>query len=68
MRIIYEILSNGPLRSLDIVKITGRSISAHNDDIKRLMMLGLIDSKVCEIDKRRKLYDVTDKARQLLKA
>lgn len=68
MRIIYEILSNGPLPSLDIMKITGRSISAHNDDIKRLMMLGLIDSKVCEIDKRRKLYDVTDKARQLLKA
>jgi DNA-binding MarR family transcriptional regulator len=68
MRIIYEILSNGPLPSLDIMKITGRSISAHNDDIKRLMMLGLIDSKVCELDKRRKLYDVTDKARQLLKA
>ncbi len=68
MRIIYEILSSGPLPSLDIMKITGRSISAHNDDIKRLMMLGLIDSKVCELDKRRKLYDVTDKARQLLEA
>lgn len=68
MRIIYEILANGPMPSLDIMKITGRSISAHNDDVKRLMVLGLIDSKVCEIDKRRKLYDITDKARQLLEA
>jgi len=46
--------------------MTGRSISAHNDDIKRLMMLGLIESRVCQIDKRHKLYDLTDKAREPL--
>jgi DNA-binding MarR family transcriptional regulator len=46
--------------------MTGRSISAHNDDVKRLVMLGLIESRVCQLDKRRKLYDLTDKARQLL--
>jgi DNA-binding MarR family transcriptional regulator len=66
MRVLYEILSKGPLPSLDIMRMTGRSISAHNDDIKRLTMLGLIESRICQIDKRRKLYDLTDKARELL--
>jgi DNA-binding MarR family transcriptional regulator len=60
VRIIYELATHGPLPSLEIMRRTGRSISAHNIDIKRLLEANILSSKQCEIDKRKKLFDISD--------
>lgn len=51
---------NGPMASMDILRETGRSVSAHNEDMKRLMQLGIIKYSVCSTDKRRRLYELTE--------
>jgi predicted transcriptional regulator len=43
IRIIKEILENGPIASLDLMKKTGRSISGHNQDLKRLLDIGALE-------------------------
>ena len=58
-RIIYELANNGPLPSLEIMRRTGRSISAHNIDLKRLLEANVLSAKQCDIDKRKKLFDLS---------
>lgn len=60
IRIVYELATNGPLPSLEIMRRTGRSISAHNIDIKRLLETNVLSAKQCDIDKRKKLFDISD--------
>lgn len=58
--IIKEILENGPLPSLDLMKKTGRSISGHNQDLKRLLDIGAINVQISECDKRKRIYDISE--------
>jgi predicted transcriptional regulator len=58
--IIKEILENGPLPSLDLMKKTGRSISGHNQDLKRLLDIGAINVQVSECDKRKRIYYISE--------
>ncbi|WP_395628677.1 hypothetical protein [Sphingorhabdus sp.] len=57
---IKEILENGPLPSLDLMKKTGRSISGHNQDLKRLLDIGAINVQISEFDKRKRIYDISE--------
>lgn len=63
IRIIKEILENGPLPSLDLMKKTGRSISGHNQDLKRLLDIEALTIKSSELDKRKRIYDISDNLR-----
>jgi predicted transcriptional regulator len=58
VKIIYALLKNGPTSSLAIMRLTNRSISAHNSDLKRLVALGAIRQVDHDGDGRVKLYDV----------
>jgi predicted transcriptional regulator len=58
--IIKEILENGPLPSLDLMKKTGRSISGHNQDLKRLLDIGALTMQISECDKRKRIYDISE--------
>lgn len=58
--IIKEILENGPIASLDLMKKTGRSISGHNQDLKRLLDIGALTVKISDNDKRKRIYDVSE--------
>lgn len=60
IRIIKEILENGPLASLELMKKTGRSISGHNEDLKRLVDIGALEVKISKIDKRKRIYDLSE--------
>lgn len=60
IRIVTEILENGPLASLELMKRTGRSISGHNHDLKRLVDIGGLIVKISEDDKRKRMYDVSE--------
>lgn len=60
LRIIKEILENGPLPSLDLMKKTGRSISGHNQDLKRLLDIEVLKMKNSKSDKRKRIYDISD--------
>ena len=61
--IITEILENGPLPSLDLMKRTGRSISGHNQDLKRLVDIGALTVEISEFDKRKRMYDLSENLR-----
>jgi hypothetical protein len=61
--IIKEILENGPLPSLDLMKRTGRSISGHNQDLKRLVDIGALTVEISEFDKRKRMYDLSENLR-----
>ena len=63
LRIIKEILENGPIASLELMNKTGRSISGHNNDLKRLIDIGALDLKILENDKRKRIYDISDDIR-----
>lgn len=63
IRIINEILKDGPLPSLDLMKRTGRSISGHNQDLKRLLDIEALTLKCSKADKRKRIYDVSDDLR-----
>jgi DNA-binding MarR family transcriptional regulator len=63
IRIIKEILENGPIASLDLMKKTGRSISGHNQDLKRLLDIGALEIKMSENDKRKRIYDLSENLR-----
>lgn len=63
LRIIQEILKNGPIASLELMKKTGRSISGHNNDLKRLIDIGALDLKILQSDKRKRIYDISDDIR-----
>ena len=58
--IIKEILENGPLPSLDLMKKTGRSISGHNQDLKRLLDIVALTMQISEYDKRKRIYDISE--------
>lgn len=66
VRIIKEILENGPLPSLEIMKKTGRSISGHNQDLKRLVDIDALSVSSSDIDKRKKIYDISKELKLLL--
>ena len=63
LRIIKEILDNGPIASLELMNKTGRSISSHNNDLKRLIDIGALDLKISENDKRKRIYDISHNVR-----
>ena len=63
IRIKKEILENGPLPSLDLMKKTGRSISGHNQDLKRLLDIEALTIKSSDLDKRKRIYDISDNLR-----
>lgn len=65
IRIIKEILENGPLASLELMKKTGRSISGHNEDLKRLVDIGALEVKISKIDKRKRIYDLSENLRSI---
>lgn len=58
--IIQKILENGPLPSLDLMRKTGRSISGHTEDLKRLVDIGALTVEISEFDKRKRIYDISD--------
>lgn len=60
LRIIQQILENGPIASLELMNKTGRSISGHNNDLKRLIDIGALDLKILQNDKRKRIYDISD--------
>jgi predicted transcriptional regulator len=63
LRIIKEILENGPIASLELMNKTGRSISSHNNDLKRLIDIGALEIKTSEGDKRKRIYDISGSLR-----
>lgn len=64
--IIQKILENGPLPSLDLMRKTGRSISGHTEDLKRLVDIGALNVKICEFDKRKRIYEISKNIREKL--
>jgi len=58
--IIKEIMENGPLPSLDLMKKTGRSISGHNQDLKRLVDIGALNMRISDCDKRKRIYEISE--------
>jgi hypothetical protein len=58
--IIKEIMENGPLPSLDLMKKTGRSISGHNQDLKRLVDIGALNMRMSDCDKRKRIYEISE--------
>lgn len=60
LMIIKEILENGPLPSLDLMKKIGRSISGHNQDLKRLLDIGAVNMQISECDKRKRIYFISE--------
>ncbi len=64
--IIQKILENGPIPSLDLMKKTGRSISGHTEDLKRLVDIGALTVEISEFDKRKRIYDISKNIRQKL--
>lgn len=52
--------------SLQIMCKTGRSISGHNADIKRLLSLGFITVEKGVEDKRQRIYYLTDEGRKIV--
>lgn len=65
LKIIFEIACNGPLESMKIMKKTGSSISGHNEDIKRLYALKIIELVDSSIDKRKRVYDITTEIKNI---
>ncbi len=65
LRIIYEISVSGPLESMEILKRTGRSISGHNEDIKRLLQIGALRLTNISTDKRKRIYELTELIKNL---
>jgi len=59
LKIIKVISENTHISSMDICIITGRSISAHNADLKRLTQLKIVYSSCDHNDKRRRIYSLT---------
>ena len=55
-----SLAKNGPLPSLEIMRRAGRSIAAHNVDLKRLLEANILTAKQCDIDRRKKLFDISD--------
>ncbi len=55
-----SLAKNGPLPSLEIMRCAGRSIAAHNVDLKRLFEANILTIKQCDIDRRKKLFDNFD--------
>jgi DNA-binding MarR family transcriptional regulator len=66
--IAYELLKNGPMSSMDLMAKSRRSVSAYNEDLKRLVQLNVITFKYCENDKRKKIYNLTKDFRDLISA
>ena len=66
-KIIYYLMQNEKLSSLDLLRKTGRSISGHNNDLRRLTSLKVIEHATSEDDKRVKFYSLTPKFKKLFK-
>lgn len=66
--IVHLLYEQGPLPSLRIMHETGRSISGHNADMKRLLSLGMITVAESKTDKRQRIFGLSDKALDLIAA
>ncbi len=64
--ILHLLRERGPLPSLRIMQETGRSISGHNADMKRLLSLGLITQFESEADRRQRIFGLSDTACSLI--
>ena len=68
LRILRVLLESGPLPSLRIMAATGRSISGHNADMKRLLTLGHIELLPDPVDRRQKIYGLSRKMRDFIES
>lgn len=66
LKIIHEISVSGPLESMEILKRTGRSISGHNEYIKKLLQIGALRLTNISTDKRKRIYELTEIIEDLL--
>lgn len=64
--IIQQILEHGPLPSLDLMRKTGRSISGHTEDLKRLVDIGALTVEISEFDKRKRIYEISKNIKEKL--
>ncbi len=64
--IIQKILEHGPLPSLDLMRKTGRSISGHTEDLKRLVDIGALTVEISEFDKRKRIYEISKNIKEKL--
>jgi hypothetical protein len=42
------------------MKKTGRSISGHNQDLKRLVDIGALNMRISDCDKRKRIYEISE--------
>ncbi len=65
-RIIFLLYLKGELPSLTLMNLTQSSISGHNQDLKRLTALGIVERFECERDGRVRKYRLSDELRMLI--
>lgn len=65
LKILFEIANNGPSESMKIMKNTGSSLSGHNQDMKRLSALKIIDLEDSNIDKRKRIYKLSPEIKNI---
>ena len=65
-RIIFLLYLKGELPSLTLMNLTQSSISGHNQDLKRLTALGIVERFECERDGRVRKYKLSDELRMLI--
>lgn len=59
-RIIALLDHYGALPSLELMRLTGRSISGHNTDLKRLLELGILERQGAAEDRRSVIYRLSE--------
>ncbi len=65
-RIIFLLYAKGELPSLSLMYLTQRSISGHNQDLKRLTALGIVERFECESDGRVRKYRLSNDVRMMM--
>ncbi len=65
-RIIFLLYAKGEMPSLELMYLTQRSISGHNQDLKRLTALGILERFECESDGRVRKYRLSEDARMMM--
>jgi DNA-binding MarR family transcriptional regulator len=66
LRIVSLLYRERELPSLELHARTKRSLSGHNNDLRRLVEIGVLEVTGDESDLRRRLYRLTHKARLLV--
>ncbi len=65
-RIIFLLYLKGEMPSLTLMNLTQSSISGHNQDLKRLTALGIVERFECPSDGRVRKYRLSDELRGLI--